>query len=57
MKDSDKREIEELQQTICNILNYILWLYEKKLISERTKNEIIKICSGNKGEYERKRNR
>ncbi len=43
--NSTERELKELQQKICNIVNYILWLYEKRLISERTKNEILKICN------------
>lgn len=39
-----KRE-QELQQRICNIISYTLWLYEKKLISERTKDELLKLCN------------
>ena len=39
-----KDDMQELQQKICNIVSYVLWLYEKKLISERTKNELLKRC-------------
>lgn len=39
-----KREVKELQQKICNIVSYVLWLYEKKLISERTRDELLKRC-------------
>lgn len=48
MSYNPDKKIKELQQTICNIMNYVLWLYEKKLVSERTKNEILKICDGYK---------
>lgn len=37
---------KELEQRICNIVAYVLWLYEKKLISERTMNELLKRCEG-----------
>lgn len=40
----DKR-IKEYQQIICNIINYTLWLYEKKYISERTMQELLKLCN------------
>ena len=46
MSYNPDKKIKELQQIICNIMNYVLWLYEKKLVSERTKNEILKICDG-----------
>ena len=39
-----KREVKELQQKICNIVSYVLWLYDKKLISERTRDELLKRC-------------
>lgn len=42
-----KKEVEELQQKICNIISYVLWLYDKKLISERTKDELLKRCDLN----------
>lgn len=41
-----KREVKELQQKLCNVVSYVLWLYDKKLISERTKNELLKRCGG-----------
>ena len=44
--DSNTKEIIELQQKLCNIISYVLYLYEKKIISERTKDEILKICNG-----------
>lgn len=40
--------IKEYQQIICNIINYTLWLYEKKYISERTMQELLKICNPTK---------
>ena len=42
MSYNPNEKIIELQQKICNIISYVLWLYEKKLISERTKDEILK---------------
>ena len=39
------KKVKEYQQTICNIVCYVLWLYEKKLISERTKYELLKLCN------------
>lgn len=44
--DSNTKEIMELQQKLCNIISYVLYLYEKKIITERTKDEILKICNG-----------
>ena len=52
--NSNEKEIKELQQTICNVINYVLWLYEKKFISERTKDELLKICNTGKA-YEPRR--
>ena len=53
--NSNDREVKELQQTIVNIIDYVLWLFEKKIISERTKDEILKICNtGRKYEPRRK---
>lgn len=46
MSYNPDKKIKELQQIICNIVNYVLWLYEKKFISDRTKDEILKICNG-----------
>ena len=43
--NSNDREVKELQQRICNIICYVCWLYEKKFISERTKNELLKLCN------------
>ena len=45
MSYNPDKKIKELQQIICNIVNYVLWLYEKKLVSERTKDEILNICN------------
>lgn len=45
MSYSPDKKIKEYQQIICNIVCYTLWLYEKKLISERTKDELLKICN------------
>lgn len=41
------KENSELKQKICNIISYVLWLYDKKLISERTKDELLKRCDLN----------
>lgn len=40
-------ENKELKQKICNLISYILWLYDKHLISERTKEELLKRCDLN----------
>lgn len=53
MSYNPNEKIIELQQKICNIISYVLWLYEKKLISERTKDEILKICNGESKTYGR----
>ena len=53
MSYNPNEKIIELQQKICNIISYVLWLYEKKLISERTKDEILKICNGENKNYGR----
>lgn len=37
--------IEEIQQRLCNVISYVLYLYEKNIITERTKKEILKICN------------
>ena len=55
MSYNPNEKIIELQQKICNIISYVLWLYEKKLISERTKDEILKICNGETKEYGRRK--
>lgn len=52
--NSNEKQIKELQQTICNVVNYVLWLYEKEFISERTKDELLKICNTGKA-YEPRR--
>ena len=41
------KRVNELEQILCNLISYILWLYEKKYISERTKNELLKIINPN----------
>ena len=54
--NSNDKEVKQLQQTLCNLLNYIFWLYKKRLISEQTKYELVRII--NTGEpYEPKRNK
>lgn len=49
--------IKEYQQIIVNIINYTLWLYEKKYISEKTMQELLKLCNPSKGSesYESRR--
>lgn len=42
------KKVEEYQQIICNLISYILWLYDNKYISERTKNELLSRCEGSK---------
>lgn len=37
--------LEEIQQRLCNVISYVLFLYDKKIISERTRNELLKICN------------
>ena len=44
--------VKDLQQRICNIVCYVMWLYENKHISERTKNELLKLCNPNVKEGE-----
>lgn len=39
------KEKDELQQRICNIISYVFWLYEKGHITERTRNELLKLCN------------
>ena len=46
--NSIEKELKEYQQIIVNIICYTLWLYERKLISERTKNELLKMCRSSK---------
>ena len=57
--NSIEKELKEYQQRICNIVCYVLWLYEKKFISERTKNELLKLCNHlpEEGEVYGKRNK
>lgn len=57
--NSIEKELKEYQQRICNIICYVLWLYEKKFISERTKNELLKLCNHlpEEGEVYVKRNK
>lgn len=35
-------EVNDIKQRLCNLVSYILWLYEKKYINERTKDELLK---------------
>lgn len=37
--------IEDLQQTLCNVISYVIFAFEKGYISERTKDEILKIIN------------
>lgn len=37
--------LEDIEQRLCNVISYVLYLYDKKIISERTRNEILKICN------------
>lgn len=37
--------IEEIQQRLCNVISYVLYLYDKKIITERTRDELLKICN------------
>jgi hypothetical protein len=39
-----KNQVKELQQKICNIVSYVLWLHEHKYISDKTKEELLKRC-------------
>ena len=43
--NSNDKEIEYYQQVICNLISYVLYLYEKHIITERTRDEILKICN------------
>ena len=51
--NSNDREVKELQQRICNIVCYVMWLYEKKFVSERTKDELLKLCNSSEGVNEK----
>lgn len=37
--------IEDIQQRLCNVISYVLYLYEKKIITERTRDELLKLCN------------
>lgn len=45
------KKVEDYQQIICNIISYVLWLYEKRYIDERTKNELLKRCNPDEYAY------
>lgn len=51
-----KSENAKLEQVICNIIDYVLFLYRKKIISERTKNDILNICKGGELDEQRRNN-
>ena len=51
-----KSENAKLEQVICNLIDYILFLYRKKIISERTKNDILNICKGGELDEQRRNN-
>lgn len=34
--------LEDIQQILCNLVAYILWLFDNNYINERTKNELLK---------------
>lgn len=40
-----KTEKQVLEQKICNIISYVIMLYRKGIISEKTKNDILRICN------------
>ena len=40
-----KTEKQILEQKICNIISYVLMLYRTKNISEKAKNDILRICN------------
>lgn len=35
-------ELTKIQQRLCNLISYILWLYDNNYISERTRDELLK---------------
>lgn len=37
--------LEELQQTLCNVISYVIYAAEKGYITQRTKEEILKIIN------------
>ena len=52
------KRVNELEQIICNLVSYILWLRDKNYITERTKNELLKIINPDMmkgGEYNESR--
>ena len=42
-----KVEKQILEQKMCNVISYVLMLYRNKSISEKAKNDILKICNPN----------
>lgn len=44
-KYNTESKINEIEQRLCNVVSYVLFLYEKNIITERTKNEILKLCN------------
>jgi len=38
-------EKQKLEQIICNIISYVLFLYKQGNISEKAKNDILNICN------------
>lgn len=38
-------EKQILEQKLCNVISYILMLYRNNNISEKAKNDILKICN------------
>lgn len=39
------KEVKELSQKIANIISYLLFCREKGYISDKTLNEVLKICN------------
>lgn len=40
-----KKEKTLLEQKICNIISYVLSMYHQGKISEKVKNDILRICN------------
>lgn len=38
-------EKQKLEQIICNIISYVLFLYKQGNITEKAKNDILNICN------------
>lgn len=40
-------ELNELKQRICNLVSYIIWLYDEHYITQRTRDELLKRINPN----------